>query len=323
MDENGDETFHELHFYYDALSRLVFVEFEGEKYSYIHNLQGDIVSIVDAAGNTVVKYHYDVWGRTISVDGTSDTLLSILNPFRYRGYVWDEDESLYYLRSRFYNPEMSRFASPDMVAAEETELISAIRNLYTYCYNEANNHADDDGALGFFATLALGGLINVAASAFGSVVNKKSYGLKDAARDFGMGMITTFAGMMGGICGRVVSGIAAAAVEGVTYMFEVDQDEYSNKECALRMMYGFVSTAAAPQLEASYVDELMGIESYRSEAIDWVYSSVSSSVGAYYNDQREKHQDKKSKKWTDGSDYVIKKRYDPLTGKDREIVVFV
>ena len=34
--------------------------------------------------------------------------LGTLNPFRYRGYVYDEETGLYYLRSRYYNPEWGK-----------------------------------------------------------------------------------------------------------------------------------------------------------------------------------------------------------------------
>ena len=39
------------------------------------------------------------------------------NPFRYRGYVYDEETGLYYLNSRYYDPELCRFISADSLAA--------------------------------------------------------------------------------------------------------------------------------------------------------------------------------------------------------------
>ena len=59
VDESGAESTEELHFYYDAQSRPVFVEYNGVKYRYVHNLQGDIVGIVDTAGVLVVEYKYE------------------------------------------------------------------------------------------------------------------------------------------------------------------------------------------------------------------------------------------------------------------------
>ena len=63
--------------------------------------------------------------------------LSTLNPFRYRGYVYDEETGLYYLRSRYYNPCQSRFINADC-------LISG-SNLYAYCSNRPVYMSDSSG----------------------------------------------------------------------------------------------------------------------------------------------------------------------------------
>ena len=46
-------------------------------------------------GNLVVEYMYDAWGKPLSVTGSLKTSLWELNPFRYRGYVWDAENGLY------------------------------------------------------------------------------------------------------------------------------------------------------------------------------------------------------------------------------------
>ena len=95
MDETEEETNKdELHFFHDSQSKPAFVEFEGVKYRYLHNLQGDIVGIVDAEGNLVVEYKYDACGKPIYEAGSLLSTLGSLNPFRYRGYVWDEETCL-------------------------------------------------------------------------------------------------------------------------------------------------------------------------------------------------------------------------------------
>ena len=43
--------------------------------------------------------------------------IGTLNPLRYRGYVYDTETGLYYLQSRYYNPEMGRFINADGLAA--------------------------------------------------------------------------------------------------------------------------------------------------------------------------------------------------------------
>lgn len=61
----------------------------------------------------MVSYTYDAWGKMISKTGTLATTLGMLQPFRYRGYIFDEETGLYYLRSRYYNPNLCRFINAD------------------------------------------------------------------------------------------------------------------------------------------------------------------------------------------------------------------
>ncbi len=130
----------ELHFFYDASNRPAIVEFNGTKYDYVHNLQGDIVAILDNDGTAVVQYKYDAWGRlidcTFEAGNDEAEALSTLNPFRYRGYVYDEETGLYYLRSRFYASIFCRFLNADT-------LVSA--NTYAYCGNNPMCYSDENG----------------------------------------------------------------------------------------------------------------------------------------------------------------------------------
>jgi len=118
----------ELHFFYDAQNKPAVVVYNGTPYSYVKNLQGDIVAILDSTGSVVVSYVYDAWGKPISKNGTLANTLGTLNPFRYRSYVFDEEVELYYLRSRYYNPSIARFVSADAKIAETA-------NIYAYCNN--------------------------------------------------------------------------------------------------------------------------------------------------------------------------------------------
>ena len=54
------------------------------------------------------------WGKAISVTGTLATTLGANQPFRYRGYVYDEETGFYYLQSRYYDPTTCRFISADV-----------------------------------------------------------------------------------------------------------------------------------------------------------------------------------------------------------------
>ena len=141
MKKNTDEYY----FTYDASGKPATVNFNGANYTYIKNLQGDIVGILDASGNLVVEYKYDAWGDAVSIYSASTTVdnLAFDNPFRYRGYVWDEEIGLYYLRSRYYNPELGRFLNGDILLGGVGALFS--HNQFAYCKNESIKHDDCDG----------------------------------------------------------------------------------------------------------------------------------------------------------------------------------
>ena len=94
----------ELHIFYDAQNRPAVVVYNGTAYAYVKSLQGDIVAILDEDGNTVVSYGYDAWGAPLWCTGELAETLGKVQLFRYRGYVFDEETGLYYLRSRYYNP---------------------------------------------------------------------------------------------------------------------------------------------------------------------------------------------------------------------------
>ena len=144
VDENGEESTEELHFFYDAQSRPAFVEYDGAMYRYIHNLQSDIVAIVDTAGNLVVEYKYDAWGKPISITGSLKTSLDELNPFRYRGYMYDKESWLHYLIRRYYNAIHNRFLNMDTYM--DTYNILGY-NLFAYCKNVPILFFDPSGEL--------------------------------------------------------------------------------------------------------------------------------------------------------------------------------
>ena len=117
----------ELHVFYDAQNRPAVVVYNGTAYAYVKSLQGDIVAILDENGNTVVSYGYDAWGAPLWCTGELAETLGKVQPFRYRGYVFDEETGLYYLRSRYYNPRWGRFVNADGAIIQ--------KNLFAYCSN--------------------------------------------------------------------------------------------------------------------------------------------------------------------------------------------
>ena len=120
---------------------LGYNKYNGQQYYYRKNLQGDIVAILDECGCTRGTYEYDAWGKIIWQGGSE---LLTINPFRYRGYYYDEETGLYYLNSRYYDPETGRFISPDSLKYLEPTYNNGL-NLYAYCLNNPVRYSDPTG----------------------------------------------------------------------------------------------------------------------------------------------------------------------------------
>jgi|GEM_PF-1944526 len=118
-------------------------------YTYRKNLFGDIVALYQGA-TKVAEYAYDAWGNCTVIDpatgyvSTSDVFIGNQNPFRYRGYYWDNDLGLYYLMSRYYDPQTGRFINADSLEYLDSETIGGL-NLYAYCGNNPVMGVDPSG----------------------------------------------------------------------------------------------------------------------------------------------------------------------------------
>ncbi len=138
-----------------------------ETYYYKKNLQGDIIGLYNSDMILIAKYEYDAWGNHIVkyLDNSGNFVatesdfcyndisninrfIANKNPFRYRSYYYDFETGLYYLNSRYYDPEIGRFINIDDIKIFNTtkDLVNGI-NLYTYCLNNPVNKTD---FLGFY-----------------------------------------------------------------------------------------------------------------------------------------------------------------------------
>ena len=113
---------------------MVAVNYNGTYYYYVRNGQNDIIRLIDGENNTVVEYAYDSWGTPLSTTGTLASTLGAQNPFRYRGYVYDAETGLYYVASRYYDPEIGRFINADDIAYLGMGGLTSY-NLFAYCGN--------------------------------------------------------------------------------------------------------------------------------------------------------------------------------------------
>ena len=149
----GNDT---LCFVYDATGAPVIVLWNNSVYYYITSLQGDVLQIINEDVEIVATYDYDAWGNVVSVGGTMANTLGALNPLRYRGYVYDQETQLYYLQSRYYNPEIGRFINADALVSTGQGLLG--NNMFAYCGNNPVTNVD---YLGYFGICVLDDPMNV------------------------------------------------------------------------------------------------------------------------------------------------------------------
>jgi len=112
------------------------VKYNGTVYYYITNLQGDVLHIVNASGTPVVSYTYDPYGKPLTATGSLASTLGTHNPLRYRGYVYDNETGLYYVSSRYYDPEIGRWINADSLVSTGQGILGY--NMFAYrCYLDA------------------------------------------------------------------------------------------------------------------------------------------------------------------------------------------
>ena len=176
-----------LDFFYDANGTPYALKYNGTVYYYVTNLQGDVVRIVDASGNTVASYEYDPYGKVISATGT----LAEVNPIRYRGYYYDNETGLYYLQSRYYDPAIGRFINADCYASTGQGLVGY--NMFAYCNNNPVSQLDPDGEIAISTLILIGSAI-VGAVCAGYTAYKEYQAGYDTVQIIGDSVCAGFAG---------------------------------------------------------------------------------------------------------------------------------
>jgi RHS repeat-associated protein len=126
-------------------------EENGARFVCRKNLFGDITAIYQGT-TKLAEYVYDAWGNCTIIQNTNG--IGTRNPFRYRGYYWDEDLKMYYLMTRYYDPKTGRFINADSFEYLDPNKINGL-NLYAYCRNNPIMCMDSGGNSPVAALFAL------------------------------------------------------------------------------------------------------------------------------------------------------------------------
>jgi RHS repeat-associated protein len=104
---------------------------------YGYDAGGSVRQLMDGAGIATGTYVYDAFGNTVTQTG------SVVNPYQYRGEHYDPTLQMYYLRARWYRPQLGRFLTEDLDEGDEDDPSS----LHAYLYANADpvNGIDPSG----------------------------------------------------------------------------------------------------------------------------------------------------------------------------------
>ena len=176
---------------YDGDGQLTAMTYKGKDYYFIRDNLRVITGLVDSEGKAVVNYRYNSWGKLLSITGSMAESLGKDNPYRYKGYYYDEETGMYYLKNRYYDPEICRFISADDVTVMiDSPMSLGDKNLYAYSDNDPINKKDEDGDLPQFVVMGLvGAAANVGISFVAAKATGQDYGWKDALIDAAVGAL--------------------------------------------------------------------------------------------------------------------------------------
>lgn len=218
-------------------------------YAYEKNIQGDIVAVYDAlTGTKLISYVYNSWGEfSIVYHNSGSSTTATKNPYKYRGYYYDNDLSLYYLQTRYYDAKTCRFISPDtssVLTATPTALTD--KNLFAYCDNNPVMRVDEDGEFWLeLGIMVVGGLVGAVFNSIASALSQKAVtgdvDMKSVAVAAASGFVSgAVAASPLGILGQSIAG---GVIGGLSYIANayVTGQETSEDEIAVAVATGVIS----------------------------------------------------------------------------------
>lgn len=210
LEKNGTNI---LQFLRNDNDELVGLTYNGTKYYYISNIQDDIIGILNSNFEKVVTYEYDSWGNIINITDNTEEKIGTINPYRYRGYYYDEETNLYYLGTRYYNPELCRFISADSSTGEIGGNPLG-HNMYQYAFNNPINCEDSGGNWPKWLKKAAKAVAVVAVVATVAAVTVATCGAGSVAATIAVGALKgAMIGMAIGAVGGAVSGVVENRVK--------------------------------------------------------------------------------------------------------------
>ena len=101
--------------------------------------QGNVVALLDSAGNCVENYRYTAFGESETFSKTT-----LNNPWRFSSKRYDAETGFHYFGRRYYAADIGRWTTADPAGYADGP------NLYAYVHNHPMAYIDPDGQLAWF-----------------------------------------------------------------------------------------------------------------------------------------------------------------------------
>lgn len=143
-----------ISYLYDSNDEVYGFTYNNKTYIYVKTIQGDVGGIINATDNIAcIGMIYDAWGNVTydyneeldSLGNLEAMIVASMNSIMYRGYFYDVETGLYYLQSRYYDPETGRFINADDTAYIGYDSSPLSTNIFAYCANNPIKYSDYNG----------------------------------------------------------------------------------------------------------------------------------------------------------------------------------
>ncbi|MEF2969293.1 RHS repeat-associated core domain-containing protein [Paenibacillus sp. M1] len=112
---------------------------DGSYLSYHSDIRGSTTLLTDETGRVTDRYMYGIYGALEQHEGSTS------QPFQYNGRdgVMTDPNGLYYMRARYYDPELKRFLNRDVILGDLTD--GQTLNRYAYVNGDPVGYVDPLG----------------------------------------------------------------------------------------------------------------------------------------------------------------------------------
>lgn len=257
---------------------------------YLYDGLQNIAALCNNKGETVAHYTYDAWGKilseyTVAADGLlvrwMDNAAAGINPFRYKGYFYDEESGLYYLNSRYYDPVTGRFLNADSYINPTGDILGY--NMYAYCGNNPIMGYDPMGEWNWGNIIkAVAIVITVTVVVAATIATAGSFAIAAGA--------VSATAVTAATTGAIVGGLVAGSAEIVSQCVVNGTDDFDYGDIAIESLTGSLhgaidgisSTATSMGKSLMLQSALLGIDGYNGFFTDNVLAQRVLDGGANY-----------------------------------------